>query len=153
VEGVRIKLVSPITPTTELQIIPDVYGQADVVSAIDWLQENLAFSNEYLAQLIGARQELFSQWKRGGQTLTSSQVQRLENFSAAMNRLLSFLNFRRDLMMRILEFHSDSNQIQRTSNTPPWLGTSLRDYMLHHGDKGIKEVDSWVQSLGSANSL
>ena len=109
------------------------------------------FSDEYLAQLIGARQELFSQWKRGGQTLTSSQVQKLENFSAAMNRLLSFLNFRRDLMMRILEFHSDSNQIQRTRYAP-WLGTSLRDHMLHHGDKGIKEVDSWVQSLGSANS-
>jgi hypothetical protein len=64
-----------------------------------------------------------------------------------MNRLLSFLNFRRDLMMRVLEFHSDSNQIQRTEHKPPWLGASLRDYVLHHGDKGIKEVDYWVQSL------
>lgn len=144
--------MSSITPTTEL-LIPDVYGQGNVVSAIDWLQENLSFSNEYLAQLIGARQELFAQWKRGGQTLTSSQVQTLENLSAAINRLLSFFNFRRDLMMRVLEFQADSNQVQRTSNSPPWLGTSLRDYMLHHGDKGIKEVDSWVQSLGSANSL
>lgn len=144
--------MSSITPTTEL-IIPDVYGQANVVSAVDWLQENLSFSDEYLAQLIGARQELFSQWKRGGQTLTSSQVQKLKKLSTAMTRLLSFLNFRRDLMMHILEFHSDNNHIQRTSYTPPWLGTSLKDYMLSHGGKGINEVDSWVQSLKSANSL
>ncbi len=133
-------------------IIPDVYGQ-DVVSAIDWLQENLSFSDEYLAQLIGARQELFSEWKRGGQTLTNSQVQKLKNLSTAMNRLLSYLNFRRDLMMRMLEVHFDDYQMQRTSSTPPWLGTSLKDYLLRHGGKGINEVDSWVQSLRSANSI
>lgn len=142
---------SYITPTAEL-IIPDVYGQ-DVLSAVNWLQEHLSFSDEYLAQLVGVSQELFSQWKRGEEKLTSSQVQTLENLSTAMNRLLSFLSFRRDQMTRILETHFDSYQIQRTSFTPPWLGTSLKDYMLHHGSRGIDEVDSWVQRLKSANSL
>ena len=122
------------------------------MSAIEWLQEHLSFSDEYLAQLVGVSEELFSAWKRSEHTLRNSQVRKLRNLSTAMNRLLSFFNFRRDLIMRVLEFHADCNQIQRTSNSPPWLGTSLRDYMLHHGDKGIKEVDSWVQSLGSANS-
>jgi hypothetical protein len=123
------------------------------VSAVDWLQEHLSFSDEYLAKLIGARPELFSHWKRGEQTLTNSQVRKLKNLSTAMNRLLSYLNFRRDLMMRILEFHSDSYQVQKTSFTPPWLGTSLKDYMLRYGGRGIDEVDSWVQSLRSANSI
>ena len=141
---------SHVTPNSEF-IIPDVYGQ-DTLSAVNWLQENLSFSDEYVAQLIGARQELFSEWKKGGHRLTKSQVRKLKHLSTAMTRLLSFLNFRRDLMLRVLEFQSDSNQIQRTSSTPPWLGTSLRDYMLQHGSKGIKEVDSWVQKLKSANS-
>lgn len=132
-------------------IIPDVYGQ-DTLSAVNWLQENLSFSGEYLAQLIGTHQELFSQWEKGGHTLTRSQVRKLKHLSTAMTRLLSFLNFRHTLMMRVLEFHSDSNQIERTTSSPPWLGTSLRDYMLQHGSKGIKEVDSWVQNLRSANS-
>lgn len=143
---------SSTTSTAEL-IIPDVYGQADVVSAVEWLQEHLSFSDEYLAELIGARQELFVQWKKGGQTLTSSQVRKLKKLSTAMTRLLSYLNFRRDLIMQILEFHSDSDQIRQTSFTPPWLGTSLKDYLLHHGGRGIDAVDSWVQSLRSANSL
>jgi hypothetical protein len=142
---------SHVTPNSEF-IIPDVYGQGNTVSAIEWLQQHLSFSDEYLAQLVGVREELFSACKRGEHTLRNSQVRKLKHLSTAINRLLSFLNFQRDLMICVLEFHSDSNQIQRTRYAPPWLGTSLRDYMLHHGDKGIKEVDSWVQSLGSANS-
>jgi hypothetical protein len=145
-------MTSSTTSTDEL-IIPDVYGQADALSTIEWLQEHLSFSDEYLAELIGARQELFAQWKKGGQTLTSSQVRKLKKLSTAMTRLLSYLNFRRDLMMQILEFYSDSAQIRRTSFTPPWLGTSLKDYLLHHGGRGIDAVDSWVQSMRSANSL
>jgi hypothetical protein len=50
-------------------IIPDVYDP-DVLSAVRWLQEHLPFSDEYLAQLIGASTELFSEWKTGAQTLT-----------------------------------------------------------------------------------
>ena len=138
---------SHVTPNSEF-IIPDVYGHGNILSAVEWLQEHLSFSDEYLAQLVGVREDLFSAWKKGEHTLRNSQVRKLKNLSTAMNRLLSFLNFRSDLMMRVLEFHSDSNQILRTRYTPPWLGTSLRDYMLHHGDKGIKEVDFWVQSLG-----
>ena len=141
------------TTSTDEQIIPDVYGQADALSTVEWLQEHLSFSDEYLAELIGARQELFAQWKKGGQTLTSSQVRKLKKLSTAMTRLLSYLNFRRDLMMQILEFDSDGAHIRRTSFTPPWLGTSLKDYLLHHGGRGIDAVDSWVQSMRSANSL
>lgn len=144
--------MSSYTPTADL-IIPDVYGDGDAVSAVEWLQEHLSFSDEYLAELIGARQELFAQWKRGGHTLTNSQVRKLKRLSTAMTRLLSYLNFRRELMMQILEFHSDSDQIRQTSFTPPWFGTSLKDYLLHHGGRGIDAVDSWVQSLRSANSL
>ena len=131
-------------------IVPNVY--ADIVSGIEWLQENLAFSNEYVAELIGARQEALTRWKRGEQTLSSSQEKKLENFWDAMNRLLSFFGFRGDLVMRVLEFKSDEDQIHRTRSTPPWLGSSVRDYMLEHGDTGVIEVKLWVEHLGSANS-
>ena len=130
-------------------IIPDVYDP-DVLSAVRWLQEHLPFSDEYLAQLIGASTSLFSEWKTGAQALTDSQMETLENLSLAINRLLSFYGFRRDLIVSVLEFHSDS-PIQRSRFTPPWVGTSLKDYILSHGAKGIAEVDSWVQEIKSAN--
>lgn len=130
-------------------IIPDVYDP-DVLSAVRWIQEHLPFSDEDLARLIGINTELFSQWKTGAQTLTDSQTETLEDLSLAINRLLSFYGFRRDLMVTVLEFRSES-PIQRSRFTPPWLGTSLKDYMLSHGAKGIAAVDSWVQEIKSAN--
>ena len=131
-------------------IIPDVYDP-DVLSAVRWLQEHLPFSDEYLAQLIGASTGLFSEWKTGAQALTDSQMETLENLSLAINRLLSFYGFRRDLIVSVLEFHSDS-PIQRSRFTPPWVGTSLKDYILNRGAEGIAEVDDWIQTIRSANS-
>ena len=130
-------------------IIPDVYDP-DVLSAVRWIQEHLPFSDEDLARLIGVNTELFSQWKTGAQTLTDSQTETLEDLSLAINRLLSFYGFRRDLMVTVLEFRSES-PIPRSRFTPPWLGTSLKDYMLSHGAKGIAEVDDWIQTIRSAS--
>ena len=130
-------------------IIPAVYDP-DVLSAIRWLQAHLPFSDEDLAQLLGVSTEVFGEWKTGAQILSDSQIETLEDLSLTINRLLSFYSFRRDLMVTILEFHSES-PIQRSRFTPPWLGTSLKDYMLSHGAKGIAEVDSWVQEIKSAN--
>jgi len=84
-------------------IIPDVYDP-DVLSAVRWLQEHLPFSDEYLAQLIGASTGLFSEWKTGAQALTDSQMETLENLSLAINRLLSFYGFRRDLIVSVWSF-------------------------------------------------
>jgi hypothetical protein len=117
---------------------------------VKWLQEHLPFPDDYLSQLIGADQELFSAWKSGEQTLTNSQEQTLESLLTTINRLLSFYNFRRDLMVRLLETQTE-DRVYRDSHTPPWCGTSLKDYMLVHGAKGIAEVNNWIQTLRSAN--
>jgi len=130
-------------------IIPNVYD-ADVLSAVRWLQEHLPFTDEDLARLIGVSTELFSEWKTGAQTLTTEQTETLEDLSIAINRLLSFYGFRRDLMVTVLEFRSES-PTHRSRFTPPWLGTSLKDYMLSHGAKGIAEVDDWIQKIRSAS--
>lgn len=130
-------------------IIPDVYDP-DLLTAVAWFQEHLPFSDEYLAQLIEVPRELFSEWKKGDQTLTISQTQTLEKLSTAISRLLSFYGFRRHLVVRVLEIHTD-NQGYRNKLTPPWVGNSLKNYMLLHRAKGIAEVDAWLQNAGSAN--
>jgi hypothetical protein len=136
--------------TPEL-IIPDVHD-TDVLCAVRWLQEHLSFPDDYLAQLIGATPELFSRWKTGEQALTSSQMETLDNLSIAINRLLSYYGFRRDLIVSVLEFQSNSDQVQRSIYTPPWIGTSLKDYLLDHGARGIAEVNDWIEKVKVANS-
>jgi hypothetical protein len=131
-------------------IIRDVYDP-DLLSAVLWLQEHLPFTDVDLAQLIGVTPQLFSDWKRGAQTLTSEQTQTLENLSTTINRLLSFYSFRCDLIVRSLETQTE-DQVHRNRHTPPWVGTSLKDHLLAHGAKGIAEVDDWIQTLRSANA-
>jgi len=60
--------------------------------------------------------------------------------------------FRRDLIVSVLEFQFDSDKGQRSTYTPPWLGASLKDYLLGYGAKGIAEVDSWIQKIKAANT-
>jgi hypothetical protein len=135
--------------STEL-IVPDLYAKP--VVAVDWMQKHLSFSDEYFSELIGVSWECFSQWKSGRQRLENSQVRNVENLSFALNRLLSFFGFRRDLMMLVLDCESDRHEIRRTSVTPPWLGTSLRKYMLREGSRGIHQVGCWVEKMRSANT-
>lgn len=140
-------MASNITRTGDL-IIPDVYSE-DVVANVCGYRKT--FSDEYVTDLIRVSKELFSKWKKGEATLTGSQLKTLDNLWSAMNRLLSYFNFRRDLTMRVLEVRF-SDQIHRTKSTPPWVGTSLRDFMLLQGRPGIYEVECWVWHIGSANS-
>lgn len=145
---------SHTTPAQQF-IIPDFYSSRtdSPMYVVSWLQENLSLSDDYIASLVRVRKDLFAEWKNGSPTLTSSQVKDLKAFSSAMTRLLSFLNFRRDLMLRMLDFHNQEERHRPTPLTPPWLGTSLKAYMMNHGHRGIREVDSWVQAMRSANSF
>jgi transcriptional regulator with XRE-family HTH domain len=127
-------------------IIPDVYN-TDVLPAVKWLQEHLPFSDEELAGLIGVSPEQFSDWKMDQHSLTNERTETLQNLCTVISRLLSFFNFRRALIMQALDFH----YVQRDRYTPPWLGASLKEYLLGHGAKGIAEVDRWIQKIGSAN--
>ena len=141
------------TPAQQF-IIPDFYSSntESPVQVVNWLQENLNLSDDYIASLVRVRKDLFAEWKNGSQTLTSSQVKDLKAFSSAMTRLLSFLNFRRDLMIRMLDFHNEQRH-RPTPLTPPWLGTSLKAYLMNQGHRGIREVDSWVQAMRASNSF
>lgn len=145
---------SHTTPAQQF-IVPDFYSSTSdsPVYAVSWLQENLSLSDEYIANLVKVRPDLFAEWKNGNPSLTSSQVKDLKAFSSTMTRLLSFLNFRRDLMLKMLEFHNPEERHRPTKLTPPWLGTSLKAYMKNHGHRGIREVDSWIQAMRSANSF
>ena len=73
-----------------------------------------------------------------------------DQFEGAGIEMLAYdSSARRDVIVSVLEFHSDS-PIQRSSFTPPWVGASLKDYILAHGAKGIAEVDDWIQTIRSA---
>ena len=136
-------------PTYDL-IVPEAYASIDEspLRSVNWFQEHLNLSDGYVANVINVREDVFSKWKMYlHPTLTESQLEDLRAFSYTLTHLLSFLNFRQDLMMNILESSSESPRHEPTPLTPPWLGTSLKSYIESQGMRGIEEVDRWVQAL------
>ena len=136
------------TPVQEF-IIPEDYISIDEtpLRSVNWFQEHLNLSNRYVSNVINVDEDVFSEWKNEHSTLTTSQIQNLKVFSITLTHLLSYLNFRHDLMMNILETSSESPQHEPTPLTPPWLGTSLKSYMETEGMRGVDQVDRWVQAL------
>lgn len=135
-------------PTYDL-IVPEAYASIDEspLRSVNWFQEHLNLSDGYVANVINVREEIFSEWKNDDRQLTHSKIEDLKVFSSTLTHLLSFLNFRQDLMMNMLESSSESPRHEPTPLTPPWLGTSLKSYIESQGMRGIEEVDRWVQAL------
>jgi hypothetical protein len=149
-EGINDNMSSSYhTPTHDL-IVPETYASIDEspLRSVTWFQEHLNLSNRYVANVIDVREDVFDNWKSYHYpTPTESQLDDLRAFSTTLTHLLSFLNFRQDLMMNILESSSESPQHEPTCLTPPWLGTSLKSYIESQGMRGIEKVDRWVQAL------
>jgi len=136
-------------------IIPEDYSSVDEspLQSVNWFQEHLNLSNGYIANVIRVREDIFRDWKDQHSTLTSTQIESLKVFSSTLIHLLSFLNFRQDLMQNILDAPSESFRHEPTALTPPWLGTSLKTYIESQGINGVKEVDCWVQSIRWSDSF
>jgi len=135
-----------MTPVDQM-IVPDFDSAADdsPLTGISWLQTNLSLSDDFFAKVADVEETDFSEWKQGYLLLEPSKIEGLKALSSAMTHLLSFLNYRRDLMISLFEFKSEESK--RTSLTPPWVGNSLKQYLQTHGVNGVEEVDQWIQRM------
>jgi len=135
-----------MTPVDQM-IIPDFDIEADEspVTGISWLQTNLSLSDDFFAKVAAVEETDFSKWKQGDLVLEDSKIEGLKALSSALTHMLSFLNFRHDLMITLFEFKSEESK--RTPLTPPWAGNSLKQYLQTHGVKGVEKVDLWVQRM------
>jgi hypothetical protein len=148
-EGISSRMSTTYSTPVQDFIIPEDYNSIDESpsSSVNWFQERLDLSDEYVAKVINVREELFSNWKNYHSGLTPSQIEKVKTFSITLTHLLSYLNFRHDLMMNILQNSSESPHHELTPLTPPWIGTSLKSYIESQGVSGLEEVDRWVQGL------
>jgi hypothetical protein len=137
--------------------IPTFYNNDAEEALVDkmvWVQEQFGLSDQFFSNLLGVHEKIFREWKARDQVLTTYQRKCLREFWVAMTHILSFLNFRRDLVQTMLEFENDDNiGPTPTPFTPPWVGTSLKSYLESNGIAGIGEVTSWVQGLRYASTF
>jgi hypothetical protein len=153
----RFKKMSSHAAASPGVIVPAFYDndtEETLIQKIIWAQDQLGFSDQFFSNLLGVREEIFREWKVRDQSLTKYQLRCLREFWVAISHMLSFLNFRQELVQQMLEFESHSRVGSISSPfTPPWVGTSLKSYLEGNGITGIEEVVSWVQGLRYASSF
>jgi DNA-binding transcriptional regulator YiaG len=134
--------------------ISDSNNDLALLAQIRRLQEELGISDEFFAHLLGIQVDEFVQWKAVDHKLSRGQTERLEKLTEVMSHIRSFLGYDLDRVRTMLEYVSD-NKVATASLpfTPPWIGTSLKEYLENNGARGLERVNYWIQSLTFANSF
>lgn len=136
--------------------IPAFYNADSVETLplkIKWLQQEFGLTDSFFANLLRVREDLFNEWKEGGHTLTVRQLDCLRKFWTSVTHILSFLNYQKDLVQVMLEFEDKTFVGSRSAFTPPWVGSSLKEFLEHAGVEGVEQVNDWIQSMTFASSF
>jgi hypothetical protein len=148
--------MTPHAAKSRIMEIPAFYT-TDTVEAlrlkISWLQQEFDLPDSFFSNLLSVREELFSEWKNERDTLVVRQMDCLRKFWIATTHILSFLNYQKDLILRMLEYE-DKTFVGPSSSAfaPPWVGTSLRTFLERTGIEGVEQVNDWIQSMRFASS-
>lgn len=152
--------MTPHAATSRIMNIPAFYAD-DTLEAlrlkVKWLQQEFDLPDSFFSNVLRVREELFSDWKDEGSTLSTLTVYQLaclKKLWLAVTHILSFLNYQQDLVRQMLEHEDKAFSGPRTSaSAPPWIGTSLKEFLERTGIEGIEQVDDWIQSVRFASSF
>jgi len=117
-------------------------------SCVDWLEQEIGLDDQFFAKLLKADAPTFSDWRRADGELSQESEGALRQFWHTTLHLLSFLNFDPARVKELFgHVTSECPVDQRSALTPPWSGSSLKEYFEQIGSPAIEKVDCWVTGL------
>lgn len=120
---------------------PDTSPVHQIPERIEWFRRYLDFSDDFFSRLLRVPPGTLPPF------LTSEQEEVMEALSNTLSHILSWRNFRLDDIKSLLDFVSPDNPETVGSNSPPWRGSSLRQYIRDGGVPAMKNVDKWILCL------
>ncbi len=131
--------------------VPDYFqkeSEPALRSQVNWLEEEVGLTDCFFARVLRMDATTFSEWRNCLTSLSSEQEDDLRDLWQTFLHLLSFLNFDRNRTQQLLEHTSPDVASSETSPlSPPWRGSSLKEYLEQQGTEGLVCVDRWVTSF------
>jgi hypothetical protein len=131
--------------------VPDFFqdeSEAALHSQVEWQEQHLGLGKEFFAKLLRVDPGLFSSWAKGAGALTRDKVDVLRDWWRTVLHLLSFQNFDGEKARALLERKAAPGpRAEQFVFSPPWSGSSLKEYLEDHGPEAIPEVNRWVESF------
>lgn len=132
------------------------FFQSDAESAmkeqINWLTERLGLDDHFFSKLLNMEVNEFRKWRNENNVLSQETKNMLREFWQMILHLLSYLSFDTELVQTMLS--SEDKRERRSIRLPfdpPWIGTSIKEYLKASGPAGISEVSRWVLSFRFAD--
>jgi hypothetical protein len=126
---------------------------AALIQQVEWLEKYAQFPYQFFLNLLEVDQRAFFRWRNGEGELSKDAQDGLKEFWQMILHILSFTNFDLNLFKMMIEYHLESKpESVNSAFDPPWLGTSLSDYLQIHGIAGTRKVNQWVQTMRFGDS-
>lgn len=123
-------------------------NESDLIDQVEWAEEKLGLSDRFYARLLRIGTDRFVGWRTGTGAIESQTEDNLREFWETLRHILSFLNFNLESVCVMLDHKSDSETAStRLSFRPPWIGTSIKNYLETEGPDGIEKVNAWIQAV------
>lgn len=130
--------------------IPDFFqdeSDAALRSQVEWQAERLGLDDDFFAKLLPEDRFIFSGWRSDVDALTRVKEEVLRAWWQTVLHLLSFQNFDEKKVRTLLEQKASASVALSSAFSPPWSGSSLKEYLEGRGADAIREVDRWVESF------
>lgn len=128
------------------------HSEAARRAQVNWAAEKLGLDNHFFSELLNMEADEFREWRDMHNTLSPERQDVLSEFWYMILHLLSYLSFNTDLVQRMI-FSKDERERRsiRLPYDPPWIGTSIKEYLEASGLSGISEVSRWALSFRFAD--
>jgi hypothetical protein len=131
--------------------VPDFFqdeSEEALRSQVEWQEQHLGLGDRFFARLLREDERRFSSWKKDGAALTRDKEDVLRDWWGTVLHLLSFQNFDVERVRALLERTVPTGTpVRQSVFSPPWSGSSLKEYLENDGADAIPRVSGWVESF------
>jgi hypothetical protein len=131
--------------------VPDFFqddSEEALRSQVEWAGQQLGLGDDFFFRLLREDPRVFSAWRERATSLDLDKEGVLRDWWQTVLHLLSLQNFDPEQVRALLEKNAPAMpDAMRSAFSPPWSGSSLKEYLEDHGADALREVDMWVESF------
>jgi hypothetical protein len=115
---------------------------------VRWLEAEIGLGAPFFARLLRTDEEIFLRWQEHQACLPREVLFALREVWELMRHILSFVNFDCARARQLLEHvPPPASSLAGTGSAPPWVGSSIKNYLETHGIAALDDVSRWVTSF------
>lgn len=134
-----------------MNTVPDFFqeeSEAALLSQAQWLGSELGLGNEFLTRFLRVEEGSVDRWRSGSFSLPAQEQTALHELWDAVLHLLSFQHFDTERVRDMLDVTAgDTPEAAASPFAPPWVDSSMKEYLESGGRAAAKDVTRWVTSF------